>query len=1802
MADAYLFPLLVELESNQNVLKLKNKLVKYFQSKKANGDDCQVECGADKSTVVRFKTEDARQKVVSKQVHEIILDQERIKLTVRLPKEVSSANEASADPLADNTFVANQLSYKVPEEEEKEDEEKEEQGSTSSVLGNVKENQEFLEMLVENILSSLGSGSDSPSASETFSLEILPDTAMAVVTFQSVQESNNFVSNCIANRVFKKNKLTVRPLEVTTKAILEDVPPNVSSDHLLLYFEKEGEDVQDVSVNEEEQTAIINFQDPRAVGRIIKRKHQIHNQPVMGFPFYESLGMALYGKNRPSLKLPPAHSENIDQDVWKYLCDTREAADSIHHDLAQHFCKVDLQQPTVKLSPLPELLKQKGIKAKDLQEWKGTVQTAFLQALAKYKLLKLLVQAAAWEEAEREIKHTVSGAEVVVVPDKAQGVITVVGLVEEVNRLKPTLNEILDNIDKRIQREKSSIKQDVNLCPSIYQILLKDGLNDKLAIEYPELKMTYDGNKGFVTFYGLQQEVLDGKKKVLDRVVALKRKTLEWDDYMVEFLQGEDQEKLTDSLLISKGIHAALEIDNRLQLLALSEESLSEAEDHLNRLLLSEYIDIEDCNVLEMSEWQDLVSRMEHTSNMSFRKVRIQTTGDDQRVVVSGYKDSVLSVRNDLNDFMHQNAEVEETLEVKREAIIKFIQNHHRNAWSDLASDKVNVTFRKEKVVLNGARVHVTSCKSGFEDLISSTCFSVLTVSKPGAKKLFQDEGAMYVSTVMGQTGCLVQLVEGSHDTGQDSALGGASKPIYQVTTSDGVEIAVSKADVCSYAVHAVVNAANVDLQHSGGLAGALLDAAGPRLQDECDQIINRKGKLKPGDCVLTGAGGRLRCKSIIHAVGPRYDHANPQKAEGQLRRAVKGSLDLAETNNCLSVALPAISSGNLGFPLSLCTQTIARAIKDYCDDKFGENTLKKIHLVDNDDRTVEAMEAAVRKEFGDHGTSHAQLSPLTSATPTQHVPMVLSTKNSDRVKTREGLSIVLMRGNIQDASTEALVNTVGEDLVLNSGAVSKAILSVAGPELQALVDQQAVRGNCGDIIVTSGGNLKCKVVFHTIAPNWDNGGAVAQKMLSRIVKECLDKAEHQRLSSITFPAVGTGNLGFPKDLVASLMLNKVLKFSSKKNPKHLKEVVFVLHPSDPQTIQAFNDEFTKKFTTQSAFSGATTAAATATPKGFFSKVTSSSGVHETTMSGVVIQVVTGDITKETTDVIVNSSNQDFSLKSGVSKAILDAAGQTVEAECQLLGAQPNAGMIMTQPGNLQAKKIIHLIGQTAPQKIFKAVKEALLMCAVNNYTSISIPALGTGRGQVQAGQVADAMLDAVVDVINQKSHNNLTLVRIVVFQTAMVKDFLSSMQNKEGTEDIAEEKDTVWGKIKSFFGLTGTQKPQKDKDFVIEGKQADPACFHICGDSLTRVDHAKQLISDLITNQQFSNSIKDNAILSLSDPDRQRIRDMEATMDVSVTLEYASSQAVITVEGMSKDVSKTTNEIHEMLRRAREQEAFNKNVEMIGSMTEWQHQQQGGPFVNFDPVSNFHLEDGFQKKRAYVEVNLQGQIYKVLLPDGPGTDAQGNTLQIRRIDKLAGQKDNLPPHWDAMPANTSCLSCPIQPGSTEYNTVQGLFKATCPRNIIKIERIQNSTLWKSLQIKKQGMEKRNGHQNNEKQLFHGACYQSIDHITHNGFNRSYAGKNAAAYGNGTYFAVEARYSASDTYSRPDPQGQKFMFLCCVLTGDFTRGQHGMIVPPSKGNTNAQLYDSVTDNPARPSMFVIFHDCQAYPEYLITFN
>uniref|UniRef100_A0A3P9DJR0 Poly [ADP-ribose] polymerase n=1 Tax=Maylandia zebra TaxID=106582 RepID=A0A3P9DJR0_9CICH len=1706
MAGVHSYPLLVELEETK-IPRLKIKLVKYFQSKKSNGGgECEVEYeNGSRTAMVRFRREEG-------------------KFVTITSSDVAADKQASADK--SNPTVQTET------EGGDDDTADEEPCSTSAVLGNILDNtnQEFLEMLVENI-----------TKSHDFTLEFFPDIS-----------SNCFIKNALnrflisisqkmlilwqnaPKQMFTKKGFSVQPLEVTKQVLVDDIL-HFSEEVLQLYFENEGGDVEEVFLNE-----YVTFFFP-AVQKIFKKKHSIKKEEIRVYPFYKSLGVALYGKDKPALKLPAAISEPIDSAVLRYLAQNKSAAETICSEMDKHFCIVNLGQTTVTLSPVSSLLKQKDAKA-IIKEWTDTVKSAFAQSVSKFK----------------SVKEMLLNENVIVVPDKDRGALSVAGPVSDVNRLEKSLSEIINKIAKTIHRDKSSKTEEIKVSPSVFHLLCQNGLMDKLLLVYPELKLAPESPNLKIT--GLGEEINAASKVIFDAVLALKRQNLEVDKYVLELLKDEQQEELTDALLTSHQINAAFEISgNRVQLLAVSDTDLSHAQDHLGQLLTTQYINVEDSNVLKKPEWQQLVSHLEQANSKPCR-TRINTTA--QQVVVSGYKDSAIKVQHQLGDFLTQNAHIEETVVVKANAVVKYLEEFN-TSWMEKVKDKVRVSYRNEAICLSGSRVNVTHCKTVVEGAVSAVVFDSLNVYKSGVKKLFQENEA-YFSTIKTKTGCLVQLVD-KPGGGQDNVKQ-VPTPLYQLKMPGGVEIAVYKADMCTYPVQAVVSPFNQDLKHSTGLAAALLKAAGPQLQDEFYKMKKTKGQLKPGDCVITDAGGTLCCQKVIHAVAPKYE--KPQQASAQLNKVVKGSLEFAEAHGCVSVALPSIGRGMRCFPLKQCELTIVKAVKEYCYENYDDITLQKIHFVNNDDIAVQDMVAAVRQEFGNLSDSHFQQTPHLTA-PTQSVSQSTGSDLClNRVQTKEGVDIVLTKGNLEASTTEVIVNTVSSDLDLNTGAVSQAILRAAGPKLQQLVDAQGATGNVGEIIITDGCQLKSKKVFHAVAPHYKDQ-ATSEKVKG-IFKDCLNMAEDNNLTSISLSAIGAGNLGFPKDLVASLLLDKILEFSKKKHPKHLKKVVIVLYPSDTQTIQAFSDEFQKKF--PSASSGSTSSTQS---KGPFSKITSTSDMHETKMGNVTIQVVTGDITKETADVIVNSSNENFTLKSGVSKAILEAAGPAVEVECRNLGKKSHQ-LFITLPGNLKCKKILHLAGQTDPVKINKTVKDALQLCVKSSFTSVSFPAIGTGNAQARL--VADAMLDAVTDVLSQNTASPLTTVRIVIFQKPMLKDFHSSMQQREAADPDSKDKGGwTWGWSK--FKCKYTEQ-RNDKDFVIDSLKVEATCFHICGDTQTSVDSAKKWINDKISQEYHSMEIGDNAILCFSDADRQKIVDMQKTMDISIRTESNKPKATITIEGLSRDVLKANTEIIKMMSRVRDEEELNRKVELASAAADWQYQQSGFQFQSFDEMTNFHLEEALQQNLQTVKVTVKGQDYTVTMPKGPATDSQGNILEIKRIDKLKGILIK-PRDYYSQSSNKRSAVC------YRFDTL-----------------IQNPTLWSGLQVKKRDMEVRNGHQNNERRLFHGTSEDTVATINDRGFNRSFAGKNAACYGNGTYFAVNASYSASNTYSKPNQNGEKFMYVCRVLTGDFALGQQGMIVPPPKGTStiSTDLYDSVVDNMANPSMFVVFHDIQAYPEYLIKFK
>jgi O-acetyl-ADP-ribose deacetylase (regulator of RNase III) len=163
--------------------------------------------------------------------------------------------------------------------------------------------------------------------------------------------------------------------------------------------------------------------------------------------------------------------------------------------------------------------------------------------------------------------------------------------------------------------------------------------------------------------------------------------------------------------------------------------------------------------------------------------------------------------------------------------------------------------------------------------------------------------------------------------------------------------IELAKADITALSVDAIVNAANEALQLGAGVAGAIRLRGGPKIQEECDAI----GHCATGEAVVTGAGN-LRMRWIIHAVGPVW-RGGESGEEVQLASAILAALARAEEVGAKSVALPAISTGIYGFPLSKAASISIAAARSFA---AKAKTVERILFALHDDRALAVFEKAL--------------------------------------------------------------------------------------------------------------------------------------------------------------------------------------------------------------------------------------------------------------------------------------------------------------------------------------------------------------------------------------------------------------------------------------------------------------------------------------------------------------------------------------------------------------------------------------------------------------------------------------------------------------------------------------------------------------------------------------------------------------------------------------------------------------------------------------------------------------------------
>ena len=169
--------------------------------------------------------------------------------------------------------------------------------------------------------------------------------------------------------------------------------------------------------------------------------------------------------------------------------------------------------------------------------------------------------------------------------------------------------------------------------------------------------------------------------------------------------------------------------------------------------------------------------------------------------------------------------------------------------------------------------------------------------------------------------------------------------------------VVVVTGDITCENVGAIVNAANSTLLGGGGVDGAIHDAGGPAILEECREIRRTlyPDGLPTGEAVIT-TGGNLPARHVIHTVGPIYgrETAFGSGRGGQavlLANCYRNSLLVAHQHSLTSIAFPSISTGAFGYPKPEAAAVSSRAIKEFLKNNDTFEAVRLVFFQDADAR-----------------------------------------------------------------------------------------------------------------------------------------------------------------------------------------------------------------------------------------------------------------------------------------------------------------------------------------------------------------------------------------------------------------------------------------------------------------------------------------------------------------------------------------------------------------------------------------------------------------------------------------------------------------------------------------------------------------------------------------------------------------------------------------------------------------------------------------------------------------------------------
>jgi O-acetyl-ADP-ribose deacetylase (regulator of RNase III) len=159
------------------------------------------------------------------------------------------------------------------------------------------------------------------------------------------------------------------------------------------------------------------------------------------------------------------------------------------------------------------------------------------------------------------------------------------------------------------------------------------------------------------------------------------------------------------------------------------------------------------------------------------------------------------------------------------------------------------------------------------------------------------------------------------------------------------------------------------------------------------------------------------------------------------------------------------------------------------------------------------------------------------------------------------------------------------------------------------------------------------------------------------------------------------------------------------------------------------------------------------------------------------VELVRGDLTRESVDAIVNAANSSLMGGGGVDGAIHRAGGPAILEECKRVRAErgplPPGDAVITTGGRLPCRHVIHTVGPVwqggsagEAETLGRCYASSLALASAHGCSSIAFPSISTGAFGYPVEKAATVALRAIAEGL-RKSAGSVSRVRLVLFSGA---------------------------------------------------------------------------------------------------------------------------------------------------------------------------------------------------------------------------------------------------------------------------------------------------------------------------------------------------------------------------------------------------------------------------------------------------